>query len=177
MILEPVVPFRSRHVTFKAAVDAWELVAYRRLRRRIFCDEQGLFAGDDADAVDARAIPLVATTHVAGMPDEVVGVVRAWEEEAGQWWGGRLGTPADHRGDRAIAPGLVRLAVGTACRHGCQRFRATVQVQNVRLFERLRWTVTGGVEVCGRPHALMDADLAYYAALPEAGGGALRGAA
>jgi putative N-acetyltransferase (TIGR04045 family) len=172
MILEPVSPFRSRHVTFKPATEAWELHAYQRLRRRIFCDEQGLFERDDTDAVDERASALVATTNVAGMPDEVVGVVRIWEQEPRQWWGGRLGTHPDHRGDRTIAPGLVHLAVSTACRFGCERFRATVQVQNVRLFERLHWTVTGGVEVCGRPHALMDADLAHYG---TAGG--MRGAA
>jgi putative N-acetyltransferase (TIGR04045 family) len=162
MILEPVAPFRSHDVTFKAAVEAWELVAYRRLRRRIFCLEQGLFQDDDGDTIDDRATPLVALSNVAGMPDEVVGVVRIWESEPRQWWGGRLGTHPDHRGDRTIAPGLVRLAVGTACRRGCSRFLATVQLQNVRLFERLRWSVAGEAEVCGRPHALMEADLSHY---------------
>ena len=166
MILEPVSPFRSHDVAFKAAVDAWEIVAYRRLRRRIFCAEQGLFRDDDGDAVDDCATPLVAVSNVAGMPDEVVGVVRIWESEPGQWWGGRLGTHPEHRGDRTIAPGLVRLAVGTACRRGCRRFRATVQVQNVRLFERLHWTVTGEADVRGRPHALMEADLSHYGGGP-----------
>ena len=110
MILEPVTPFRSRHVTFKHVAEAWELRAYRRLRRRIFCDEQQLFALDDGDAVDERATAIVSLANVAGMPDEVIGVVRIWEEERGQWWGGRLGTHPRHRGDRTIAPGLIRLA-------------------------------------------------------------------
>jgi putative N-acetyltransferase (TIGR04045 family) len=166
MILEPVLPFRSHDLSFKPATEPWELRAYRRLRHRIFCDEQGLFERDDGDDHDARATPLVALANVAGMPDDVVGVVRIWEQEPGQWWGGRLGTHPSHRGDRMIAPGLVRLAVGTACRRGCQRFRATVQTRNVPLFERLSWRVLGPVEVCSRPHALMEADLSRYGGGP-----------
>jgi putative N-acetyltransferase (TIGR04045 family) len=173
MILEPVRPFRSRDVTFKAATEAWELRAYRRLRRRIFCDEQGLFEADDGDAVDERAMALIALSNVAGMPDDVVGVVRVWEAEPGQWWGGRLGTHPSHRGDRTIGPGLIDLAVRTACRRGCRRFRATVQLQNVPLFARLHWRVAAeagdpavDTVVCGRPHALMEADLAHYGGGP-----------
>jgi putative N-acetyltransferase (TIGR04045 family) len=166
MILEPVQPFRSHDVTFKPATEAWELRAYRRLRRRIFCSEQGLFELDDGDAVDDRATALVALANVSGMPDDVVGVVRIWEASPGQWWGGRLGTHPAHRGDRTIAPGLVRLAVETACRRGCRRFRATVQVRNVTLFERLSWRALEPVDVCGAPHSLMEADLSRY------GGGA-----
>ncbi len=166
MILEPVRPFRSHHVTFKAAAEEWELRAYRRLRRRIFCDEQGIFERDDGDAIDHRAMALVAIANVAGMPDEVVGVVRIWEQEPGQWWGGRLGTHAAHRGDRTIGPSLVRLAVGTACRRACRSFRATVQTGNVPLFERLHWWAIAPVEVAGRPHVLMEADLSHYGGGP-----------
>jgi putative N-acetyltransferase (TIGR04045 family) len=166
VILEAVVPFRSRDVAFKLATEAWELAHYGRLRRRIFCGEQRLFEGDDQDAIDARAIPIVAVTRVAGMPDQVVGVVRIWEENPGEWWGGRLGTHPDHRRDGTIGPGLVRLAVTTACLRGCRKFRATVQVQNVALFEKLSWRVLGATTVCGLPHALMEADLPHYRSLP-----------
>jgi putative N-acetyltransferase (TIGR04045 family) len=162
MILEAVIPFRSRHVTFKFAADAWEFRAYWRMRQRIFCQEQGLFEGSDRDAVDETAIPIVAVGWIAGMPEDVVGVVRVWRQARGEWWGGRLGTHPDHRGDRTIAPGLIRLAVGTACRRGCTRFCATVQMRNVALFERLNWRVVGETQVCGRAHALMEADLARY---------------
>jgi putative N-acetyltransferase (TIGR04045 family) len=166
VILEPVTPFRSHDVSFKPVTEAWELRMYRHLRRRIFCDEQRIFEGDDGDRIDERATALVATSNVAGMPDEVIGVVRIWEQESGQWWGGRLGTHPGHRGDRTIAPGLIRLAVSTACRRGCQRFRATVQVANVPLFQRLGWDTLGELEVCGRPHALMQADLGRYGGGP-----------
>jgi putative N-acetyltransferase (TIGR04045 family) len=162
MILEAVSPFRSQHVTFKLAADEWELTAYWRMRRRIFCDEQGLFVRDDRDEIDEAAVPIVAVAWIAGMPEDVVGVVRIWRRAGGEWWGGRLGTHPNHRGDRTIAPGLVRLAVGTACRRGCRRFCATVQTRNVALFERLHWRVLANAQVCGRPHALMEADLAHY---------------
>jgi putative N-acetyltransferase (TIGR04045 family) len=102
---------------------------------------------------------------MAGVPDQVVGVVRIWEETRGQWWGGRLGTERNHRRDGAIGSGLVRLAVTTACRRGCDRFRATVQLRNVVLFQRLHWTVMGEADVCGAPHALMEADLDHYRGL------------
>jgi putative N-acetyltransferase (TIGR04045 family) len=160
--LEAVQPFRSRHVTCHPATRAWELRAYYALRRRFFCEEQGLFEGDDRDAVDERAIPIVAVACLAGMPDEVVGVVRIWEEEPGHWWGGRLGTRADYRRSVAIGQRLVQTAVGTACRRGCVKFLATVQLPNVGFFERMHWTAIDTVPVCGVPHVRMEADLAYY---------------
>jgi putative N-acetyltransferase (TIGR04045 family) len=164
VILEAVVPFRSRDVAFKLASEDWEVASYRRLRRRIFCEEQGLFAFDDRDATDDRAVPIVAVTRVAGMPDDVVGVVRIWQEQSNHWWGGRLGTHPDHRRNGTIASGLVRLAVGTACRRGCSQFRAFVQTPNARLFERLHWHVIGEAQMCGLAHLLMEADLTQYRA-------------
>jgi putative N-acetyltransferase (TIGR04045 family) len=158
VILEPVAPFRSRDVAFRAAA-GWEIAAYRRLRRRVFCDEQRLFVGDDTDAIDAHAIALIAASRTAGVVDDVVGGVRIWQEAPGAWWGGRLVTHPDHRATAGIASGLVRLAVATAVGLGAQSFRATVQVQNVPLFERLGWMALATVELRGVAHALMAADL------------------
>lgn len=166
MILEPVAPFRNRDVVVRIAADDWELRAYHRLRRRVFCGEQRLFAGDDRDAVDRHATVLVAGSRIAGVVDDIVGGVRIWEAGAGAWWGGRLVVHPDHRGTAGIATALIRLAVASACRRGAQSFRATVQVQNVPLFARLGWTVVEPVEVRGAPHALMAAELARF------GGGA-----
>lgn len=167
MILEPVARFHSREVVFRVAADLWELRAYHRLRKRVFCDEQRLFAGDDRDAVDGCATALVAGSRVAGVVDDIVGGVRIWEAAAGAWWGGRLVVHPDHRGTAGIATGLVRLAVATACHRGARSFHATVQVQNAPLFVRLGWRVVEApIERCGAPHALMAADLAPF------GGGA-----
>jgi len=165
MILESVRPFRSQDVVFQIASEPWEIRAYFKLRERIFCSEQKLFAGSDRDTLDERAIPIVAVARVAGVPDAIVGVVRIWEDAPGVWWGGRLGTHPDHRRNGTIGPGLVTTAVTTACRRSCTLFRATVQLRNVTLFERLQWRTVGDAEVCGQPHALMEADLAYYRGL------------
>jgi len=166
MILEAVPPYRCHDVAFKLASEAWELRAYYALRRRIFCDEQRVFEEDDRDPIDEHATPIVAVTATAGMPDQIAGVVRIWEEEPGEWFGGRLGTHPAHRNNGNIGPGLVRLAVTTACRRGCRLFRATVQDRNVRLFQRLGWTVEDRVVAFGLPHARMQADLSRF------GGGA-----
>jgi putative N-acetyltransferase (TIGR04045 family) len=162
VILEPVAPFRNRDVVFRIAADGWELRAYHRLRRQVFCDEQRLFVGDDRDAMDGRAIALVAGSRIAGVVDDIVGGVRIWDAAAGAWWGGRLAVHREHRGTAGIATGLIRLAVATACRRGARSFRATVQAQNVPLFVRLGWLVVEPVEVRGAPHALMAADLAPF---------------
>ncbi len=94
----------------------------------------------------------------------MIGVVRIWEAAPERWWGGRLGTVPEHRRDGTIGPGLVGLAVRTACRRGCVQFSANVQMRNVELFERMNWSIMGTTEVCGVPHALMEADLAHYRA-------------
>lgn len=162
MIVEPVdrvAPCRVGDVEFRAAADARELAAYHRLRRGAFCDEQGLFDGDDRDAIDDRALALVAVIRIAGLVDDVVGGVRIWQEAPGAWWGGRLVSHPDHRRTAGIATGLIRLAVTTARRRGARSFHATVQARNVAWFVRLGWTELGAVEVCGAPHALMAADI------------------
>jgi putative N-acetyltransferase (TIGR04045 family) len=159
MILEPVAPYRGRDVCLRPAAGAWERAAYLALRRRVFCGEQRLFAGDDLDAADAHAIFLVAMARTAGVVDDVIAGVRVWQDAPGAWFGGRLVTHPEHRGAAGVATGLVRLAVATACQRGCTSFHATVQLRNVPLFERLGWSTIDRVEVCGAPHALMAADL------------------
>jgi putative N-acetyltransferase (TIGR04045 family) len=134
-----------------------ELEAYFQLRREIFCDEQGLFAGSDRDAIDGHAHPLVCVTG-----GQVVGVVRIWEETPGRWWGGRLGVRRDLRTVGAIGRWLVQAAVGTARARGAVDFRATVQAANVPFFRRLRWRSLQSLDVLGHPHHLMQADLARH---------------
>jgi putative N-acetyltransferase (TIGR04045 family) len=54
----------------------WEAEEAYKLRRAVFCIEQGIFVGDDRDEIDARAQQLVAVSCLAGMPEQVVGTVR-----------------------------------------------------------------------------------------------------
>jgi putative N-acetyltransferase (TIGR04045 family) len=150
----------------RLARGAREHQAYFALRRAIFCHEQGLFSGDDRDACDDTAIPIVCLATVAGAGPRVVGVVRVWEEAPGDWWGGRLGVDRDFRTVGAVGRWLVQTAVSSARAWGAWRFRATVQQANVVFFRRLRWQTREELTILGRPHHLMEADLRHY---PPAG--------
>ncbi len=149
---------------FKLALDPAEIAAYYDLRRQIFVTEQALFHNDDRDECDALAYPIVA---VATATAQVVGVVRIYEASPRVWYGGRLGTHPDFRRGWTIGRGLIVKAVTTAHAWGCDRFLATVQIQNVRFFQRLHWQSLETMELNGLEHHLMQADLAHYPPAPE----------
>ncbi|NJL87828.1 MAG: GNAT family N-acetyltransferase [Leptolyngbyaceae cyanobacterium SM1_1_3] len=155
----PQDPYR-----FELARSPIEIQAYFDLRQAIFCQEQGLFDGDDEDETDAVAYPIVALDQA----QQVVGIVRIYETAVRHWYGGRLGVHPDYRRVGRIGKGLVDKAVTTANAWGCDRFLATVQTQNVRFFRRLHWASLEEITLCDRPHHLMQADLSYYPASPEA---------
>jgi putative N-acetyltransferase (TIGR04045 family) len=155
-------PYLSSHVHAQVVNEPWQLDAYRRLRSEIFCQEQSLFEGSDFDAWDESALPIVALSQLLGMPDEVVGVVRIYEAEAGVWYGGRLGVCSGYRRRGAVGGALIECAVSTAHALGCRRFLATIQLQNVRYFEHYAFRCLGPVSVHGRPHQLMEAALEQY---------------
>ncbi|MFM0717547.1 GNAT family N-acetyltransferase [Paraburkholderia strydomiana] len=140
----------------------WEADEAYRLRRAVFCIEQGIFVGDDRDEIDERAQQLVAVSCIAGMPEQVVGTVRIHQEEPGVWFGSRLAVHAAFRRHGKIGATLIRLAVTSAHALGCQTFLAHVQSQNVPLFRRLRWDVLAEERMLGRPHHLMQAQLQHY---------------
>lgn len=152
----------KRTYSFELALSQPEQADYYALRKAIFCDEQGLFDAHDQDELDQMAYPIVAIAHQPESPDQVVGVVRIYEEEPRLWYGGRLGVHADYRRVGRIGKGLIQKAVTTANTWGCDRFLATVQLQNVRFFTRLHWQSLEEIEILGRPHHLMEADLAFY---------------
>ena len=155
----------------KWADSAWETQQARALRRAVFCIEQGVFVGDDSDAIDGHAQTLVAVSTLAGLPDQLVGTVRIHRAEAalhadgdpeGVWWGSRLAVHAAFRHHGRIGSTLIALAVRSAQARGCHAFLAHVQVQNVALFKKLRWQWLRDERLHGRPHALMQAELAAY---------------
>lgn len=166
MTLMDVTPFVSPAITAHVATELWQINAYYAVRRAIFAEEQGLFEHTDIDEQDAIATPIVATSHIAGMLDEVVGAVRIYESERepGTWWGGRLGVVPAYRSRRIVGTSLICAAVSTARAWGARRFLATIQIQNVRYFEQHHFATVEPVTVCGVPHHLMQADLAMYPA-------------
>ena len=161
------VPKRSLlSYRFELARSPQEVRDYFNLRTDIFCEEQGLFVGHDKDDIDTTAYPIIAVADAAEQPTSlippVVGVVRIYETQPRFWYGGRLGVHADYRRVGRIGKGLIHKAVTTANTWGCDRFLATVQLQNVRFFKRLHWESIDEITVCDRPHHLMEADLNFY---------------
>ena len=147
-----------------------DLAGYRRLRRRVFVDEQRLFEGSDLDERDddPRTVVLVARSTRG----ELLGGVRVGPAAAGPdigWWvGGRLVVDPTARGAQGIGPALVRAACAYAENAGALRFDATVQVQHERMFRRLGWQPVRPVSVARRPHLLMRWPIGRLAALAAA---------
>ncbi len=157
-----LAPFVPPQFGIKLASDGWERDAHFRLRRRVFCDEQRLFSGDDRDDVDDVASPIVAVDYVMGMAHRVVGTVRIAETSPGLWYGSRLAIEAEYRNVYGLGSGLVFRAVTTAHARGARTFLANVQRANVPFFRRLAWEALEDRDLFGRPHTLMRADLAAY---------------
>ncbi|MCK0206685.1 GNAT family N-acetyltransferase [Starkeya koreensis] len=168
MIFEPFRPFLASDFQVKFATQTWERRCAGALRRRVFCEEQGLFGGDDRDGIDEVAIPIVAVSMLGLLADDVVGTVRVHEAEPGVWWGSRLAVAEEYRKVGALGAALIRLAVSSAHARGCTRFLAHVQAQNGLLFRRLHWHIVEEKELHGRPHYLMQADLAHYPPIHDA---------
>jgi putative N-acetyltransferase (TIGR04045 family) len=135
---------------------------YWELRSAIFCEEQHLFEATDRDELDDGAYPITAIHHGSSHCGQVVGVVRIVEQQPRIWYGGRLGVQREFRRHNQIGKGLIWKAVTTAHGWGCDRFLATVQIQNVRFFQRLHWSSIDELEIKGIRHHLMEADLSYY---------------
>jgi putative N-acetyltransferase (TIGR04045 family) len=168
MIFDPFPVFLPSEYRVKFATDAWEHREAAALRRQVFCHEQRIFSGDDRDAIDQVAITLVAISSFAVVQQEVVGTVRIHQAEPGVWWGSRLAVASDYRRIGALGTALIRLAVSSAHARGCRKFFAHVQSQNAPLFQRLHWETIEEVELHGRPHHFMCADLNHYPPFADA---------
>ncbi|MDR3466101.1 MAG: GNAT family N-acetyltransferase [Xanthobacteraceae bacterium] len=173
MMFEPFKPFVASEFQVRFATAAWERDAAAALRRRVFCEEQGIFTADDRDPIDDHAIPLVALSLLGVAEGEVVGTVRIHRDDGEEhtWWGSRLAVERSYRKLGAVGASLIRLAVCSAHARGCRRFIANVQSQNALLFQHLHWRSLGEFELLGRPHHRMEADLDRYPpfATPEIG--------
>jgi putative N-acetyltransferase (TIGR04045 family) len=164
-------PFLAGEYRIEAARHGWQMAGCYALRRQVFCIEQGIFPHDDRDEIDRCCTLLTATSCMFGHDDEIVGTVRINQPEPGLWWGSRLAVAAPFRRVGGLGAALIRLAVGTAKSQGAETFLAHVQAQNAKLFEAMDWRRLDDTMIHGRPHYLMQADLAAYEPL---GGVALR---
>ena len=151
-------------IVVRWARHAWEVEAAFAIRRSVFCEEQGIFAHDDRDAIDAHAQLLVAVLNLHSEAPQVVGTVRIHRDQAAEaaWYGSRLAVSAPYRRHGRIGATLIRLAVSSARAFGCETFLAHVQAQNAPLFRRLHWRTVEEAMFFGRAHHVLQADLAHY---------------
>lgn len=168
MMFDPFPEFLPAEYRVKFATDLWERREAAALRRKVFCQEQGIFRDDDRDSVDEVAIPIVAISSFAVAPQEVVGTVRIHQAEPSVWWGSRLAVAPAYRKIGALGTSLIRLAVSSAHARGCRKFLAHVQSQNASLFRRLHWHTLEERDIHGRPHHFMQADLSHYPPIADA---------
>jgi len=143
---------------------------YHRLRRRVFVDEQKLFAASDLD--DRDDDPRTIVLEARDPSGALLGGVRLGPAidgaDIGWWQGGRLVVDPAVRGAQRIGPALVRAACAAAEQAGALRFDATVQARFRRMFERLGWEPARPVTVAGKPHHLMRWPIGRIAALAAA---------
>ncbi len=163
-----IASFSACHFRLKHATEKWEQSGACALRHTVFCKEQRIFAQSDRDHIDPDAIHLVALSTMAVANDEVVGTVRIHETAPGIWYGSRLAVDRRYRRVGLLGPALIKLAVSSARSLGCVRFHAHVQIQNEPMFRRLNWDRLSEVDLHGRPHVLMQADLTAYPKLANA---------
>ncbi|TVZ41239.1 putative N-acetyltransferase (TIGR04045 family) [Alteromonadaceae bacterium 2753L.S.0a.02] len=158
--------FRSQHIQVKVAESSWEKQSYFSLRRAVFAREQKILPDNEQDGQDFRAIPIVALAANWGVNDDVVGAVRIYSQHDDDghnlWFGGRLCVARAYRGHASIGKALINEAVARAKELGCTKFLANVQPQNEKYFHAVHWRTLGFVEIAGKPHVRMQANLAAY---------------
>ncbi len=148
--------------TIKWATSQWEVDQARTLRRRVFCEEQGLFDTDDTDLIDDYAQCLIAIANHGCWHDKVVGTVRIHDEGGHVWWGSRLAVDTSFRTHIGLGSALIKLAVSSAHAKGCQQFLAQVQKRNEGLFQRLNWQSRFELMIHDHPHVMMEAELSMF---------------
>ena len=141
-------------VACRLATGERELEAHMALRWQVFAEEQGIFAGDDADGRDEAP----ETLHAIGLVGErICGTVRLYplDRDGRRWKGDRLAVARECRSSHVGAE-LVRFAVRTSGELGGSEMVAHIQLANVRFFERLGWSTVGSPALFhGVEHQLM----------------------
>lgn len=161
--------FRSQHIQVKVAHSAWEKQAYFQLRNKTFTQEQKILTGNEKDSKDFQAIPIIALASNWSIGEEVAGAVRIYQlpNEDTTWYGGRLCVARPYRGYQNIGKALINEAVSRAKELGCKQFFATVQPQNEKYFKTVHWHSLGFIQVAGKQHVHMQADLTKYPFMPR----------
>jgi len=169
-VVNDVFPsFRSQHIQVKVATSSWEKQEYFQLRNKTFAQEQKILVRNEKDSKDFQAIPIIALASNWCIGEEIAGAVRIYQvpDKYNTWYGGRLCVARAYRGYQNIGKALINEAVSRAKDLGCKTFLATVQPQNEKYFKSVHWKTLETVEVAGKPHVHMEADLTMYPFMPR----------
>jgi putative N-acetyltransferase (TIGR04045 family) len=169
-VINDVFPsFRSQHIQVKVATSQWEKQEYFELRNKTFTQEQTILTGKEKDTKDFQAIPIIALASNWSIGEEIAGAVRIYKmpDADNTWYGGRLCVARTYRGYQNIGKALINEAVSRAKDFGCKTFLATVQPQNEKYFQSVHWKTLGSIEVAGKPHVHMEANLDMYPFMPR----------
>ena len=107
------------------------------LRRRVFCDEQGVDPAAEQDGRDCDAIHLVALSG-----DSLVGTCRLLVEEEGTVRLGRAAVASENRG-HGIGASLLEAADRVSSEAGAERIRLHAQTAARSLYERSGYAAHG----------------------------------
>lgn len=140
----------SPTVALRWACSAHELGQALRLRRRVFCEEQGVAPALESDGRDDEADHLVAVDG-----DRVVGTCRLlYEGETAKL--GRLAVTRTHRG-AGVAGAMLQLAERCARERGARRIALHAQTRVRHLYHRAGYAAYGeAFEQAGIEHVAME---------------------
>lgn len=146
-----------------ASISVWgsqrpsDMAAHYAIRHDVFVNEQGVLLMTDVDQWDSQPGVVHA---LAANGNTCAGTVRLYPMgDQGLWKGDRLAVVRSQR-TTAVGAQLVRFATATARSRGGLVMIASVQLPNVRFFERLGWTRDGEPkDFYGLPHQPMRFDL------------------
>lgn len=131
-----------------------ELDAALRLRRRVFCEEQGVAPEADRDGHDDDAIQLVAIED-----EHVLGTCRVLIR-GGVGLLGRMAVELERRGG-GVGAALLAAADGAAQEAGADRIRLNAQTHALSVYERAGYVQEGGEFLeQGIAHVTMERQLA-----------------
>jgi len=147
----------------KSTITVWctekkiDLATHYAIRQQVFVNEQGALVFTDVDRWDGHA----EVVHVLAARGHIcAGTVRLYPiDDHGGWKGDRLAVLKAHR-VTVLGAQLVRFATATAAVQGGQFMEASVQLANVKFFQRLGWSCDGDeYSYFGLPHQPMLFDL------------------
>ena len=133
-----------------------ELDAHFAVRRRVFVDDQALFAGTDRDELRRRAGHAARGRRGRRRGRRRRAAVPARRD--GLWKGDRLAVLPEARVHQLGGAAGAASRSRTAGERGGHAMVAQVQVPNVRFFEQLGWARDGAAGALPRRHAPADGD-------------------